>query len=454
MLNRREFLGHGASLCAGVVLRASWLQAATAGGDPHFFLQVFISGGMDSSYLFDARPLAMTQAGKIQNYLGEEPRAWEGKNGQVTLATRLVEKLAPYRARFSVINGIVMTTTFDGHPQNINYMFSGNPFGGDSFIPDLNQGGDSLSLDAIQEGQLPGSFRNLGKSVPMSAVSGARLIEKNRTVPQLDPTNPAIAFIRTRMEANGRGPGGFSAASKLMAQAYGESPRLSTQLAGIQMSFTAKEDDGEGRFLELMTAFFKHGISRSAVIAFDTRLAVDTHDAASASRQPQTYEMITSRLARIFKFLEDTEFLPGRSLWEFTTVSVASEFGRTMRQGGKRLDQTGTDHNPLANSILLGGKGIRGNLLIGATDFVSASDTVSPAHAYLDPLGMKAMARPFDFDRFVPRTDLPAEYTDTDYISIQSVVNSIYSVFGVNRSRHWKVGRNGPVAKVLTPLLI
>ena len=98
---------------------------------------------MDSSYLFDARPLLMTQAGKIQNYLGEEPKIWQGINGQRSLATRLVDKLAPYRNRFSVINGIIMTTAFDGHPQNINCMFSGSPFGGDCFIPHLNQGQNS-----------------------------------------------------------------------------------------------------------------------------------------------------------------------------------------------------------------------------------------------------------------------------------------------------------------------
>jgi hypothetical protein len=451
-MNRRDFLGGVGGLGAGVFLLPSWLEA-DSGNEPHFFLQVYVSGGMDSSYLFDARPLSMTRAGKIQNYLGEEPKIWPGINGQSTLASRLVDKLAPYRNRFSVINGIIMTTAFDGHPQNINCMFSGNPFGGDCFIPDLNRGESALSLDTIQQGQVPGSFRNLDRTVPLSAGSAARLIEKNRSVSALDPETPAIAFIRSRMEANGTGEGRFSRSARLMAQAYDESPRLSTQLAGIDTSFSADEGDSEGRFLETIAKFFKRGISRSALIAFETRTEVDTHDAGSAGRQPETYEKITARLGRIFKFLEETEFLPGRNLWEFTTVCVASEFGRTMRQGTKPIDGTGTDHNPIANSILLGGKGIRGNWVVGATDCQSATESVSRAHSNLDLLGVKSMGRPFDFERFAPRTDLPEEYKDEDYVSIQSVVNTIYAVFGVDRSRYWRVKRNGPAAPILTPML-
>ena len=459
-MNRRDFIadaGKGiglgaAGLCGGVFLLPGWLEAAT-GAEPNFFLQVYVEGGMDSSYLFDARPLAMTEAGKIQNYLGKEPKIWHGLNGQTTLVTPLVDKLAPYRGRFSVINGIVMQTTFDGHPQNVNFMFSGNAFGGDSFIPNLNRGQHPQSLDTIVQGEVPGTFRNLDKTIPLSAVSAARLIETNRNVPALDQRDPSIGFIRGRMEANGTGEGGFSMAARLMAHAYDESPRLSTQLAGINMSFAARENDPEGRFLEVMAKFFKEGVSRSALIAFNTRSEVDTHDPVSASKQPATYEEITSRLVRIFRFLEETEFLPGRNLWDFTTVSVASEFGRTMRQGSKPLDKTGTDHNTVANSMLLGGKGIRGNWLVGATDYRSATETLSKAHSKLDPPGFKTMGRPFDFERFVPRTDLPVEYKDTDYICIQSVVNSIYAVFGVDRSRYWKLGRSGPVAKVLTRLI-
>ena len=51
-----------------------------------------------------------------------------------------------------MLNGVYMTPSFDGHLQNMNFLFTGNPFGGDSFIPHLNlpeTGREPQSLDAI-----------------------------------------------------------------------------------------------------------------------------------------------------------------------------------------------------------------------------------------------------------------------------------------------------------------
>ena len=130
-LSRREFirlgtLGAGSILLPGVDI----VEAAEPEQEPHFFLLIVLDGGADPSYMFDARPLSMTAAGKIQNYLGEEPSVWTDRNGQSTLATRLVAPLGKFRDRFSILNGVYMTPSFDGHLQNMNFLFSGNPFGG------------------------------------------------------------------------------------------------------------------------------------------------------------------------------------------------------------------------------------------------------------------------------------------------------------------------------------
>src|SRR4051794_32030558 len=151
--SRRDVIRLGA-IGAGTLLLpgTSPLAAADPEQDPHFFLLVVLDGGADPSYMFDARPLSMTRAGKIQNYLGEEPGVWSGSNGVSTLATRLVGPLRSFGDRFSVLNGVYMTPSFDGHLQNMNFLFSGSPFGGDSFIPHLNSadtGRAPGSLDAV-----------------------------------------------------------------------------------------------------------------------------------------------------------------------------------------------------------------------------------------------------------------------------------------------------------------
>ena len=109
MPSRRDVLRLGA-FGAGTLLlpRSSFPTALRHDADPHFFLLVVLNGGADSSYMFDARPLSMTKAGKIQNYLGKEPDPWIGKNGGKALATSLIKPLAPFRDRFRVLNGVCM----------------------------------------------------------------------------------------------------------------------------------------------------------------------------------------------------------------------------------------------------------------------------------------------------------------------------------------------------------
>lgn len=138
-VSRRKFLAWTA-LGGGTLLLPPMgaRESAAAAGDPHFFLLIVLNGGADPAYMFDARPLSMTRAGRIQNYLGQEPFPWRGRNGIATLASPLVKPLIPYRDWFSVLNGVYMTPGFDGHLQNMNFLFAGNPFGGESFIPHLN----------------------------------------------------------------------------------------------------------------------------------------------------------------------------------------------------------------------------------------------------------------------------------------------------------------------------
>src|SRR5439155_1104748 len=70
-----------------------------------------------------------------------------------------------------------------------------------------------------------------------------------------------------------------------------------------------------------------------------------------------------------------------------------------------------------------------------------------------DPDSVKTMARPFDFDTFQPRSDLPANYAAEDYLQIASVINTIYSVFDVDKSLWRSLVRGGPAAPILQPLV-
>src|SRR5262249_28599206 len=140
--------------------------------------------------------------------------------------------------------------------------------------------------------------------------------------------------------------------------------------------------------------------------------------------------------------------------FDVTTVMVASEFGRTMRTGNARIDATGTNHNQFSNSILLGGKGIRPGLVIGSSDLADETDEASAAHVELDPVLEKAMGCPFNFDTMTSRPDLPAGFDIKDYLTIGSVVNTVYSLFGVPKEHYRALRRELPVAPVLDGLIV
>src|SRR5215475_12035427 len=213
-VSRRDVIRLG-GLGAGTLVLAGTgpTAAADPDGDPHFFLLVVLDGGADPSYMFDARPLSMTQAGKIQNYLGEEPIVWAGSNGATTLATRLVEPLRPFRDRFSVLNGVYMTPSFDGHLQNMNFLFTGNAFGGDSFIPHLNlpeTGREPQSLDGVLSSDpVVVTVNNHSAVVPLMPRAVAGLANSLKQTPPL-AGGELTEFIRGRMTANASGPGRLS----------------------------------------------------------------------------------------------------------------------------------------------------------------------------------------------------------------------------------------------------
>jgi hypothetical protein len=71
----------------------------------------------------------------------------------------------------------------------------------------------------------------------------------------------------------------------------------------------------------------------------------------------------------------------------------------------------------------------------------------------MDPALEKVMGRPMDFKTLRARPDHPDGFNVQDYLTIGSVVNTLYSMFGVPSSRYRSMGRNLPSAPVLRALL-
>jgi len=451
---RRDFLKISLAGAGTLILPGAGLlpAAAQAPEEPHFFLMIVLNGGADSSYMFDARPLSMTKAGKIQNYLGQEPAPFAGRNGTSTLATSLIKPLLPFRDRFSILNGVYMTPSFDGHLQNMNFLFTGNAFGGDSFIPHLNlpeTGREPQSLDGIMSSDpVVVTVNNHSGVVPLMPRSVTGLAKSLKQTPPL-AGDELTDFIRGRMTANADGPGRLSAASALMRSGLDQSPRVHQQLA--QLTSPSNQLSAELQTLALITQCFRLSISRSAI--YSPSEFFDVHATEQAKAQPRLFASAIGKITTLIKGLSETPFDDRRSMLDVTTVMVTSEFGRTLRSADGPVDETGTNHNQFSNSILIGGKGIRSGLVIGASDLRDEVEEPSAAHVQLDPVLERSMGLPFDFSTLLPRTDRPAGFDIKDYLTVGSVVNTIYALFGVPKEHYRVLRRELPTAPVLHGLL-
>ncbi len=448
MLTRRKFIKVGLTgtsyfLLDGIAPTFAWADTH----EPHFFLHLMFPGGFDASYLFDARPLAMTAAGLIQNYSGLEPMLWEGSNGVQTWATAKAEILRPLKDDITVINGVIMTPAFNGHTQNLNYLLTGNPSGGESFMPHLNHNASPLPLDGILEGEVYANQNNFSNFIPLSLTDAKTLLDSVKNKQPMDLQTKLWNYIDSRYAANGLGRGGFSEGVRKMQQALPEASRLEDLVRQVE-PFEATTIP----FMGVVGEFFKKGISRSAVLIEDLPL-IDCHAGTDAKKCPAFAEKIATKIKDTLTYLKNTPYDSKRSLLDVTTVMYSSEFSRTMRQGETEFASTGTDHNNFGNSIVLAGKGIKGGQVIGQTDFRSATEVLSKAHLVVDDGKRITIGRPFDFATGRNREDLPETFDLKDYLSIGSVINTLYRSFGVNESKYRELDRNGYKAPLISTLL-
>jgi hypothetical protein len=455
---RRELLKFGLAGAATLVLPgATFVETASAealADDPHFFLMIVLNGGADCSYMFDARPLSLTAAGKMQNYLGKDPDPWKGRNGGTAAATELIKPLAPFKDRFSVLNGVVMTPSFDGHTQNMNFLFTGDPFGGNSFIPHLNlpeTGRTPDAVDAIIPAQRADfNVANHSGVIPLEPKVLRGLPERLKQLPPAHADDPLTSFVSSRIDAIARGEGSLSGGARLMRAALDSSPDVHRKLAAL--SPNNPQESTEKQAIALIAECFRLSLSRAAIYVLPEHFDVHAPDLAKA--QPELFGSAIAKIAALLQGLADTPYDAKRSMFDVTTIMVASEFGRTMRAPEMPIDATGTNHNQYANSILLGGKGVKSGLVIGASDFADVNAPISKAHLAIDPAQEKTVGLPFDFKTLRPRSDLPEAFDIADYLTIGSVVNTLYAVFSVPQTYYRSLGRDKGAASIMNGLLI
>jgi hypothetical protein len=481
-LSRRSLLLFGAAAgAAGLVSRLPIARAAES--RPHFLLSIHIQPGVDWTYLFDARLPKLTEKNLQQNYLFANDTATTGlmpdaftedkilartmrteRTGSTALRSPLVEQLwAAHKDCFSIVNGVYMLRDNAGHGENSAYLLGNTAAGGAPiYPPTVGKFLGGTPLDAILMRnllQIVPSPSNLAGSAELSLGEIGALAGTLTTGPQIDESSPTWRYIVGRAEANAVSGGQFAAGSGNLARALGRAKATGAAFASI-----TPPPPGQATLADAVAAaltFFGSGVTRVVTIVHDE--LCDTHDRASAQKQPETYTTIAADLKRSLDLLKTTMFVDARGIAtpfiDLVTFVISSEFGRTTRSlsfpAGATVGSTATDHNNLTNSALVGGKGITPGLVVGESDLRACDDDghyleVSGAHLQKNRGLNQVMGRPFDFETQRTRTDLPDAWRESDYICMPSVTNTILDVFDIPEADRFKLGgRAAPILSVL-----
>jgi hypothetical protein len=510
VLSRRSALK---GLAAGAAITATpWrkLAAAAEGEEPHFFLHLTFSHAIDASYFFDARPALFTEKGKKANYLIKNDDASkaitdpnlqrletltsiEGTgHGGKALRTALVDPLMPFfKDSFSVLNGVFMS--FDpGHPGNYRTLYGGAPSSRTSFLPHIgNQLKSPLASVHIsgcnpfnEDNEAPANFEG---SLVLRYDGGAKIGKDLKTNLRPDPAGAALQQMRATYRRFADPTQLFGRGNQRMADAIESALPLYDSFLGLgddvsDLTFECRSF-GEtglpdiGKVLPTVESFFRAGVTNALTLNFDDLDNFDMHSSFQAQNLFATYTRVTSQLEQLLTFL-NSEYKDGLRWIDVTTFMVTSEFTRTMVSDFFRSDpdasvgNTGTDHNPLSNTVLIGGKGIRTGLVIGASDLDQLGDDgdfagVTGAHKDAEgrlsffgndekPAYNKAMAKPFDHDTLMPvEGAAPEKFNQPDYLTINNVTNTVLAAFGVTENNKLapEEPSSGKTAKVLSALL-
>ena len=190
----------------------------------------------------------MTRAGKIQNYLGEEPGVWTGSNGATTLATRLVAPLRPFSDRFSVLNGVYMTPELRRPPAEHELPVLGQPVRRRFLHPAPQLGRDrprrrARSMPCCRPRPCSSTSTTIRASCRSSPTRSSSWRERLREAEPPRADDKLGRFIRSRLTAGASGEGRMAAGARLMLSSLDQAPDVHRKLAALRVP---REDLGAG----------------------------------------------------------------------------------------------------------------------------------------------------------------------------------------------------------------
>ncbi len=391
-MNRRHFLKNSASLFAlsGLSQLMPAMSWALQSQD-QYLLTFHMRGGADVS--LGLEPWTAEQRPLETDYFIEY-----GVNDLVRVNNVIygpaMGSIQNVLSDFSVIRGVFLSESDNGHPAAEAMMRTGN---GSNKYPDL----------AIEFAAMHDEDDNFG------VIASNPLVQLDRNVNQYD------LFDLSSM--NGAGDlGQSSSRGGALDRARQELIRKSGQIGKfVELRNKIVADTKAPAELAAIVAAFATGVSRSASYA-PSSSDLDTHS-EHAKNHLTKQNAVWEEFATLVKVLKSVPTADGQSIYDKTTIVAFSEFSRTPALN----EAKGKDHNPLTNSVLVSGPGFKKNTAIGGSRIVNrrVSSSGMPYH----------VAVPVDFatGRVATRRD---EFSMGEMITPETVMATIADSLGLSRA--------------------
>lgn len=320
-------------------------------------------------------------------------------------------------------------------------------------------------LDAVLLRELAQIFpapSNLAGSAELRSRDVNALAQTVAAGPQIDEGSRKWRFLLDRTDRAASGDGRFAAGAKNLGYALRRAKATGAAFAAAGTGGAATGPVTVASTVKQALSFFSANMTRVASI-FHSGEGFDMHDSGgSQTRLVTTFTSLADQLTAAIDLLKTTNYVDaqGRAtpFIELTTFVISTEFSRTNRSGFgtvASVGATGSDHNPLNNFALVGGRGINGGLVVGESDLRDCDDQgqylgVSGAHRQKNARLDSPMGKPFDFQTQRVRDDLPGSFNELDYICMPSVTNTILDTFDVPEGNRYRIG--GRIAPMLSVL--
>ncbi|MGE3684512.1 MAG: DUF1501 domain-containing protein [Bdellovibrionales bacterium] len=408
---RRELLTGTVRLAAGAWLFSQagnvFAQDKTLPPD-RFFIMLIASGGAHSPLGLDGLLLKDLRRRKLDPIDTSDPdeffSCYRDEELRQTPAGRFLGPAGrPLEAIINdvaIVNGIMMLPNDVGHGSNLEFMTNGSiksriafPHQLDPYLAPAHYG--TLSNQSLEgRGISSGGMRD-----------GAPLKEYINLFKAQAAAVPAKTDLQT--------------AQRSVVQ-------TAEQFARYQSLFRNYSGSASREWLAHAAAGFQTGLLNSAVISLEEG-RLDTHS-DHAEEHPRALSAQFEEVATMVRFLKNTQYRDTPfSLYDVTTFIHLTEFSRSAAREGR----SGTDHNPWNNSCLIGGCGIQGGQVAGASTIIAPSRTVnrtSLLHALPFNHDTGQNLRYEDFAKYIAG-EIPGT---VDYIFPKDVYQTLVKAMGLN----------------------